>query len=196
MSQLISIATSELKDRALAWAVAVVMGRALRAPRYASIEATKHLKLPFTLYDVDVTVAEDDEDKITQASPVEITVVECNSGNDPLIVYRDQDGQEVTSWLRFYFVDKHEAEIRAAECLYGPWSKYDPANDWTECGRIIDARGILFQAAEGGAVMAYLRNKGTSGPKGFACDHRTAALRCLVAAECGPTVDVPADLVN
>ena len=198
MTKMAHVPVSKISGKALAWAVAAVRGRALRDPIPASYEAVKGLEVPFELFDVDIRSR---GEEIIDAKVFPVTVERCGinvkvGASAPSIDVRYHCGERASASIDMFYLTKEEAEIDAQRCLHGSVRDYDPVNDWAECGKLIDEFGILFQAGGHGELIAYLRADGLDGPSGRARDHRTAALRCVLAARVGNVVVVPAELVD
>lgn len=80
--------------------------------------------------------------------------------------------------------------------ILGPNSSplsYSPSTNWMQGGSFIDRDGIMFQSGVSyeGEVIAYLRSKGTSGPRSNGSTHLVAASRCKLVAAHGPEMEIP-----
>lgn len=86
--------------------------------------------------------------------------------------------------------------LAAEQIIQRPMSYvFRPSTAWGVGGPILDEKAIMFCAdAERGGLMAYLKAKGTAGPKGFGATHLEAAMRCVINDACGNTARVPSTL--
>lgn len=201
MQETKTISVNDLDGPALAWAVGVQRGRATRAPVPAKDADVENLAVPFTLYEVETTSDSDGDTfaKSARVRPIEVTRYGVNKAvgaTAPSISFRDADGRKALGSVDMFYLTPEEAAIEAQIALCGAvYDGYDPADDWNECGRIIEELDILFSPSGEAGITAYTRNAGLAGPVGVSDDYRTAVLRCFMHVMQGPMVTVPADLV-
>ncbi len=197
MKKLKSVPVAEINGQALNWAVASVLGRAMRQPIAARDADVEHLKVPFTLFEVACTYR---DGALVSARVRPITVERYGINTDvgataPSITFRDEDGRRALGSVDMFYMTEQEAQVEVLETLHGGLEDFDPINDWSQGGPIIDKIGIMFYSSEG-EIAAYLRARGTSGPIGKGATHLIAAMRCLVTAEKGAEIAVPQELVD
>lgn len=201
MENMTAVPVSEINGKALNWAIASITGRTLRKPRPANAADAKHLKVPFTLYEVTYTLS---DKKLVAANAKPITVMAWNRHNPQaprkdtdLIEFLDADGRMGMGDIGMFYYTEDEAKLQVQEAMNGGLAGFDPGNNWSQGGPLIDKHDIMFQGTGNGAhIMAYLRKQGTSGPTGIGGTHLIAAMRCLLASVTGASVEVPSELLD
>ncbi|RUP35718.1 MAG: hypothetical protein EKK45_00330 [Curvibacter sp.] len=198
MKKMKTVRTSEISGRALAWAVALVQGRALREPVYATNDDVKDLPIPFTLYEV-THVLRNDVLVSTHVQPVTVErygILQHVRATAPSITFRGADGRRSLGSVSMFFLTEEEAQLDAQLQMKGGLKGFDPENDWRQTGDLIDEVGIMFQSSGHLEVLAYTRMRGTSGPTAIGASHRQAALRLVVMLKFGKEIEVPAELLG
>ena len=183
---------------AIDWAIAKIKGRAMRAPVHATEEDVEKLSVPFILYEVNYKYI---DDALNDAYVSAITVTRSGINHEacataPSITFKDEKGRSCLGSASNYFLNREEALLEAQLAIFGGSDGFSPTSDWNDGGPIIDEKEIMFTTAPDGPdgrklIRAYLRKLGTSGPCGIAVTHLVAAMRCVVASEMGPVVEVP-----
>ncbi len=198
MTKMKTVRTSEISCRALAWAVALVQGLALREPVYATNDDVKDLPIPFTLYEV-THVLRNDVLVSTHVQPVTVErygILQHVKATAPSITFRGADGRRSLGSVSMFFLTEEEAQLDAQLQMKGGLKGFDPENDWRQTGDLIDEVGIMFQSCGPLDVLAYTRMRGTSGPTAIGASHRQAALRLVVMLKFGNEIEVPAELLG
>lgn len=88
----------------------------------------------------------------------------------------------------------------------GTMQRANFVSNWNAAGMLIDEANILFMKDEAsGEIVAYTGEPpigrfgplmGRTDPVGRAHDHRAAAARCYLAIKCGPSVDIPQEVLQ
>ena len=198
MKKMKTVRTSEIYGRALAWAVALVQGRALREPVYATNDDVKDLPIPFTLYEV-THVLRNDVLVSTHVQPVTVErygILQHVRATAPSITFRGADGRRSLGSVSMFFLTEEEAQLDVQLQMKGGLKGFDPENDWRQTGDLIDEVGIMFQSSGHLEVLAYTRMRGTSGPTAIGASHRQAALRLVVMLKFGKEIEVPVELLG
>ncbi len=198
MKKMKTVRTSEIYGRALAWAVALVQGRALREPVYATNDDVKDLPIPFTLYEV-THVLRNDVLVSTHVQPVTVErygILQHVRATAPSITFRGADGRRSLGSVSMFFLTEEEAQLDVQLQMKGGLKGFDPETDWRQTGDLIDEVGIMFQSSGHLEVLAYTRMRGTSGPTAIGASHRQAALRLVVMLKFGKEIEVPVELLG
>ncbi|KLR57126.1 hypothetical protein OX89_14125 [Diaphorobacter sp. J5-51] len=146
------------------------------------------LTTPFTLFDVTYIYRGDGEIADAKTAPVKIIRYGINHevrATAPSVTFIDHQGRKGLASVDMFYTNREEAELEIIIATKGQIADFDPLGDWAQCGKLIDEYGIMFESIQhedGKMIQAYLRGRGTSGPKGVGKNHRVAALRCLLAS--------------
>ncbi len=189
------ITINALDGQDLNRAVGNLLGLARREPVRATHADVECLATPFTLFDVEYKYR---NDEMVDAKIVPIKIVRYGINHEvgataPSVTFIDQQGRKCLGSVDMFYTTREEAEREAILAIKGLIADFDPLGDWAQCGELIDKYGIMFesiQIEDEIMIQAYLRGRGTSGPKGVGKSHRVAALRCLLASNYAEGVQV------
>jgi hypothetical protein len=211
----------ELSGRDLDAAVAVCKGIPLRRGIRASNENVEDLKVPFTLYEVQVRYQ---GEKCIGAEVKEIEVIRYGisyplGATAPSISFIDSCGRDGRSTVDCFYLSREEAEIEATIEKLGKFEDFYPSTNWAQAGPVFEREGIAVRKDPDSGTWFALSLKDAGGSRSVNWDEFTykgakrygnlsyelearrqrfqgstplvAIMRCYVGSKFGEEIEIP-----